>query len=86
MKYLIIILLFTSCVSYEIRLTKKDYKSSDDSFHRVKSEKIVEMARKTRYKHNKNYDKVEKRNKRVKAYNLKQIKKQEYNKRIFEFH
>jgi len=85
MKYLIILFLFTSCVSYEIRLNKKDYKSSNDSYHRVKSEKVVELAEKTRKKHNKGYDKIEKKNKKVRKYNIKQIKKQEYNKRNLKF-
>ena len=86
MRYLIFIFLFTSCVSYEIQIKKSDYKSSDDSYHSVKSRKVVELSEKTRKKYNKDVDKNNKANKRVSKYNIKQIKKQEYNKRIFEHH
>jgi len=86
MKHILYIVLMTSCVSYDIKLHKKDYKNSDESFHRVKSQKVVELAEKTRDKHNRKYRNNKKKNQKIKNYNEKQIKKQEYNKRLFEFH
>ena len=88
MRYLIIILTFllTSC-SHSIKITKSDYKDSNESFHKVHAQKVIKRADKVKTK-------VEKKNRELLKYNKtiskRNKKKDTHSKRLahssFDFH
>lgn len=82
MRNLIIILftiIFTSC-SYGIKITKKDYKNPNDTFHKVVAHKIIEHTDKYHPKFEKIKIKVRKHNLKIVKFNSK--KKSKHSKRL----
>lgn len=70
--FLLLISMFFSCKKSEIVLKEQDYKFSDDGFHNVKAQKIVEHNDMFSKKYSKSQRQVQKTNAAIIKYNQRQ--------------
>lgn len=90
MRYLFIIILtflITSC-THSIKITKGDYKDSNESFHKVHATKVIKRADSHKPKREKMNKELKKYNDRISKYNARH--KDSHSKRLanstFNFH